>query len=137
MREIRALDREGRFDLFIDLHNPGPNDDAPFFFVAPRNLLTDKGRRNLQRLLATAQAEIIGPLALARESRESGPSYDKDWRQISKNWVSFNTREHVVAVTLETTWNSPHSTISGYENVGRQLGLALERYLRTNPRRDD
>ena len=135
--EIRALDRDDRFDVFIDLHNPGPRDDVSFFFVAPRELLTDKGRRNLQRLLATAQAEITGPLAFAGESRESGPNYDKEWRRISKNWVSFNTREHVVAVTLETTWNSPSSTISGYETVGRQLGLALERYLRTNPRQDD
>ncbi len=51
--------------------------------------------------------------------------------------TSFNTREHVVAVTLETTWNAPNSTISGYETVGRQLGLALERYLKTNPRQDN
>ncbi|MDP6553645.1 MAG: M14-type cytosolic carboxypeptidase [Pirellulaceae bacterium] len=135
--EIRGLDRDGRFDVFIDLHNPGPRDDAPFFFVTPRELLTDKGRRNLQRLLATAQAEITGPLAFAGESRESGPNYDKEWRRISKNWVSLNTRGHVVAVTLETAWNSPSSTIGGYETVGRQLGLALERYLRTNPRQDD
>jgi hypothetical protein len=136
-KEIRELDRDGRFDVFIDLHNPGPGDDAPFFFVAPRKLLTDKGRRNLRRLMATAQAEITGPLAFNGKIRESGPEYDKDWRRISKNWVSFNTREHVVAVTLETTWNSPQSTITGYETVGRQLGLALERYLRTNPRQDD
>lgn len=137
MSEIRRLDDAGQFDLFVDLHNPGPGDQAPFFFVSPRHLLTDKGQRNLRRLLATSQAEITGPLALAGESRESGPNYDQHWRRISKNWVSFNTREHVVAVTLETTWNSPHSTMAGYETVGRQMGLAIERYLRTNPRQDD
>jgi len=136
-KEIRALDRDGGFDVFIDLHNPSSSDGTPFFFVPPRKLLSDTGRRNLRRLLATSQTEIIGPLAFRGESRESGPNYDEAWRRISKNWVSFNTQEHVVAVTLETTWNSPHSTIRGYETVGRQLGLALERYLATNPRQSD
>ncbi len=134
---IRALDREGRFDVFVDLHNPGAQDAAPFFFVSPRKLLTDKGQRNLSRLLAAAEVEIVGPLAFTGIARESGPGYDANWRQISKNWVSFNTREHVVAVTLETTWNSAESTITGYETVGRQLGRALQRYLETAPRRDN
>jgi len=132
--KIRELDGAGRFDVFIDLHNPGPNDESPFFFVSPRSLLSDQGRRNLSRLLATSRVEITGPLTFLGEHRESGPAYDEDWRNISKNWVSFNTREHVVAVTLETTWNSPNSTIHGYERVGQQLGRALERYLRTDPR---
>jgi len=38
--------------------------------------------------------------------------------------------DHVVAVTLETSWNTPHSTTEGYRTVGRQQGLAIERYLR-------
>ncbi len=131
---IRSLNRQGRFDLFVDLHNPAPRDDTPFFFVPPRNLLAEPGRRNLQRWIATSREEIRGPLAFAGKVRESGPGYDAKWQQISKNWVAFNTSDHVVAVTLETTWNSPHSTADGYEIVGRELGRAIERYLRTSPR---
>ena len=45
-----------------------------------------------------------------------------------------NTSEHVVAVTLETSWNTPHSTQVGYKQVGRELGMAIERYFRESNR---
>jgi len=130
---IRQMDSAGRLDLFIDLHNPAANDPT-FFFVTPRNLLSDIGQRNLERFVAAAMAEITGPLPLSQKTRESGPGYDRRWQAISKNWVTQNTQKHVVAVTLETAWNTPHSTIDGYLTVGRQLGKAIHRYLRDDPR---
>ncbi len=33
-------------------------------------------------------------------------------------------------MTLETSWNTAHSTPDGYRRVGTELGLALERFLR-------
>ena len=66
---------------------------------------------------------------------ESGAKYDPEaWTAISKNWVSHHTADHVVAVTLETSWNTPSSTAENYETVGRQLMIAVERYLRIDPR---
>jgi hypothetical protein len=134
MAQIKQQDQASRFDLFIDLHNPGADSKNPFYFVTPRELLSDVGRRNLDRFLAASQADITGPLAYKGEVRESGANYDPNWKNISKNWVSFNTRDHVVAVTLETAWNTPSSTTEGYRTVGRQLGMAVERYFRTTPR---
>ncbi|MCA9120650.1 MAG: zinc carboxypeptidase [Planctomycetaceae bacterium] len=134
MQELRRYDESGQLDLFIDLHNPGASTKRPFYFVAPRNLMTDMRQRNLDRFLAASRIEMTGPLQFLGEIRESGPAYDPGWRQISKNWVTLNTREHVVAATLETAWNTPNSTIAGYQTVGRQLGLAIERYLQLDPR---
>lgn len=133
-RRIAELDAAGRLDLFVDLHNPGPDDGRPFFFVAPDDTLSDVGRRNLARFVAAAKAEITGPLPMSPNTRPSGAGYSPQWREISKNWVTANTRSHVVAVTLETTWNSSASTAEGYATVGRQLGLAIERYLVESPR---
>jgi hypothetical protein len=130
---IRQMDSGGRFDLFIDLHNPAANDPT-FFFLTPKDLLTELGRRNTDRFVAAARAEINGPLPLSQKSRESGPGYDKRWQAISKNWVTQNTRKHVVALTLETAWNTPHSTTEGYLTVGRQLGKAIHRYFQEDPR---
>ena len=130
-QRIAAMNREDRFDLFVDLHNPGAGSKDPFFYVAPRNLLTEMGRANLDRFLASARVDMTGPLSFKGHTQESGPSYDKRWRYISKNWVTFNTADHVVAVTLETAWNTPHSTPAGYAQVGRELGSAIERYFRT------
>jgi len=41
----------------------------------------------------------------------------------------------VVAVTLEIAWNTPGGTPEGYMALGRQLGMALERYFRDDPRK--
>ena len=34
-----------------------------------------------------------------------------------------------MAVCLETAWNTPASTAENYLRVGRELGLAIARYL--------
>jgi len=130
IREIAALSRAGRFDVFVDLHNPGANDKQPYFYRAPADEITERQQTSFDAFLAAARAEITGPLAFKGQTRESGKSYDKNYKRISKNWVMAHTTAHVVAVTLETPWNTPHSTQPNYRRVGRELALAVERYLR-------
>lgn len=134
MAELRQLDEADQLDLFVDLHNPGASSSRPFYYVSPRNLVSELRQRNVDRFLAASRIEMTGPLQFVGETRESGPGYDAGWKQISKNWVTLNTRDHVVATTLETAWNTPNSTIAGYEMVGQQLGLAIDRYLQLDPR---
>jgi hypothetical protein len=131
MRQIKAMNNDGNFSLFVDLHNPGASSKDPFFYVTPRELLADEGKSNVDRFLAAAQLEMTGPLAFKGYTEESGATYDKRWRYIAKNWVTLNTNDRAVAVTLETPWNTSSSTTDGYRAVGRQLGLGIERYLRT------
>ncbi|HZZ73292.1 MAG TPA: M14-type cytosolic carboxypeptidase [Pirellulales bacterium] len=133
-KKIRELDEAGTFDFFIDLHNPGPNDRAPVFYVAPRDILTSAGAQNLDRFIRIARQEITGPLAYKGEVRESGANYDRHWEAISKNWVTRHTRPHVVALTLETCWNTSNSTTAGYLQIGKELGVTIEKYFRTAPR---
>ena len=127
---IKALDAAGRFDVFVDLHNPSASDREPYFYIAPRTLMSDGQRHRLDLFLAAAKTEMTGPLSYTGKTIESGEKYDRNWQFISKNWVTRHTRDHVVAVTLETAWNTPRSTAEGYQRVGRELGLAIERYLR-------
>jgi hypothetical protein len=132
--EIKRLDGQGKFDLFLDLHNPGASAELPFFYAAPRRLLTERGTRNLDHFLAAAQADMTGKLAFKGEVHESDEKYDTRWQSIAKNWVTLHTGGHVVALTLETPWNTPDSTQNGYGCVGKNLGLAIERYLRAPTR---
>lgn len=134
MEHIRRENMAGRFDLFLDLHNPAPSTKQPFFFLAPSELVSPPRRANTDRFLACCRLEMTGPLKFEGQTFESGARYDEAWRKISKNWVTMNTREHVVAVTLETAWNTPHSTTDGYLTTGRQLAMAVERYFRQSPR---
>lgn len=128
---IRELDATGTFDAYIDLHNPAAGDLRPFFFVSEASELRDLGKQNLAKFVAAGTKHITGPMPLNAKTRPSGSGYDKNWRAISKNWVNANTRDGVVAVTLETSWNTPHSNIDGYTAVGRQLAGAVAEYLQS------
>jgi hypothetical protein len=127
---IRAMKAAGRFDLFIDLHNPAAGDREPFFFHAPAELLTPESKSALDRFLAAALDEMQGPLRYKGLRKESGRAYDpKNWERISKNWVQREVPASV-AVTLETSWNVPASTADNYREVGRGLARAVDRFLR-------
>jgi len=129
-RGIKEMVAAGRFSVFLDLHNPGPNESAFYFYTSPRNTLSPLQTANLDAFLRGAQAEVKGPPPFNGVVKESGVLYDKDhWREIAKNWVSRNSTD-AVAVTCEAAWNTPAGTQDGYRQVGRQLGLAVERYLR-------
>jgi hypothetical protein len=133
---ILAMRRAGQMDLFIDLHDPDAAPRESFYFAPPRETLSERQRRNHARLLEVSRAEITGPIGLRSTMLETGAKYDPQmWQWISKNWVIRNTGDHVVAVTLEVAWNTPASTQEGYLAHGRQLGLALERYFRQDPRK--
>lgn len=126
---IKKLDAEKRFDLFIDLHNPGASDKQPYFYTPAPQLLSDRQRLNIAALQSFGKIEINGPLPLDKP-RTTGPEYDKEWMNISGNWIVKNLDPHVAAICLETSWNTPHSTQDGYKTVGKQLGMAIEQYLR-------
>jgi len=129
---LRKASPSCRLTVFIDLHNPGPGkrDQEIFFYRCPRDLLSVKRQALLDTFVTSAGAEMTAPLGFRGQTRECGPAYDKKWRQIAKNWVADHLDGPLVAVTMETGWNTPHSTREGYLTVGRQLGLAVERFLR-------
>ena len=127
---LKEFAKEDRLSLFLDLHNPGPGDKRPFFFLAPSSLLTPIGQLRRERFLEAAARQIKGPLPLAEKPRMTGADYHPVWRQISGVWVTENGNPGTVAACLETSWNTPHSTTEGYRTVGRQLGLTIVEFVR-------
>ncbi len=130
---LRALAKEQRLAVFLDLHNPGPGESRPYFFFGPAEFLTEAGRVNRTNFLAAAKSRITAPLLLDDKQHITGPSYHPLWRQISAQWVTANGNPHTLATCLETVWNTPHSTTEGYRTVGRQLGQAVADFLRGKP----
>lgn len=130
-QRLREYDEAGRLRLFIDLHNPGPKGDHANFFVPPYNRMSANRRRAYERFLAACARSMIGPIPFRREPHQTGSDYDEHWKHMSATWVMLHTSEHVIALTLETPWNTPHSTTAGYMTIGRQLGLAIADYLPT------
>jgi hypothetical protein len=132
-QRLREWAAAGRLDVFLDLHNPAPGDLRPFFFVGPNDSLDADGLRHRESFLACAARHITDPLALEEKARTTGPGYHPIWHQSSFNWVTLQVSRQAVAVCLETSWNTPHSTTEGYQTVGRQLGQAVADYLQSRP----
>jgi hypothetical protein len=135
-KRILKLNADDRFDVFIDLHNPGGSERRPYFF-GPINLdkLPAIQQQNHARWLAFCTSTISDPLPL--EPQYKFATYvrtDEERNRMSANWVRNHTAGHVLSTTLETVWNTPHSTQQGYMKVGAQLGMGLSRYLEANPR---
>lgn len=125
---ITSADKAGRFNLFIDLHNPGPSDRRPFFYGPKMDSLSVGQREKYEQFFAAARSSID----------DLEPTYrfttyiktEEELNRVSSNWVRVHTADHVVATTLETSWNRPQGTQDGYELVGEQLGRAIAEYFR-------
>jgi hypothetical protein len=135
MREAARLDAAGRLDLFLDLHDP--TWEAGFeFWCNPYPTMTGVRRRNTDRFLAAMKAEIVGPL---RFDPEVYSPYPVD-TPTAGNWSSQRTRPTVVGGTCEIGVCPPGDLVGDPPSfqliAGRQLGLAIERYLDLRNRTD-
>ncbi len=136
-RMVSNLIAEGRMDVFLDLHNPSP-DDPTFFYTMDDSVLKEPmiGLRNRFIELAYGRISKIKPLIpMSNQSKTTGASYHPLWRQISANWVSMNGNPHTVSLCLETIWNYKNSTTEGYRAVGANLAAAVREYLGERPGR--
>lgn len=134
-RLVGDLIKQGRMDVFVDLHNPAPGDPT-FFYILPDELLKQPmiGLRNRFIELAYGRISKIKPLIpMSNKPKVTGAGYHPLWRQISANWVALHGNEHTVSVCLETVWNYENSTTEGYRAVGAQLAGAVRAYLGERP----
>jgi len=130
-KRLGELDASGALRVFLDLHNPGSTDLRPYFYGPfPENLDTPLRIKNYARWHEAAVAKVIAPLALEPAYRLAAYVKTAEERaRVSAAWVRAHCAERVIAAAFETPWNTPHSTIDGYQVVGRQLAQALVAYL--------
>ncbi|TWT86354.1 Zinc carboxypeptidase [Neorhodopirellula pilleata] len=134
-RMIEDLIVEQRMSVFLDLHNPAPGDPT-FFYILPKDLLQEPmiGLRDRFIDLAYSNIRQIRPMVpMSSKPKVTGASYHPLWRQISANWVSMNGNPDTVSLCLETIWNSPASTTTGYRAVGASLAETVQAYLAERP----
>jgi hypothetical protein len=130
---IGELAKEGRMDVFLDLHNPGAKDEKAFFYALPAEFLKEPMLSNRRTFLELAVERISAVYPMREQPKETGPKYHPLWRQMSDTWVSMNANPHTVAMCLETAWNIPQATQQGYRQVGAALGKALQKFLAERP----
>jgi hypothetical protein len=130
---IRDLAKQGRMDVFLDLHNPGPGDKKAFFYALPADLVKEPMLTNRNQFISLATESIREVFPMLDGPKYDGPKYHPLWRQMSGTWVSMNGNPQTVALCLETSWNTPQSTVEGYKAVGAHLAKAVQRYLKGKP----
>lgn len=130
-RELLARIEAGRLRVYLDLHNPGPGDQQPFFFGPfGYEQLSPPQRRAYDRFLELAIAHIRDPLPILPQYRFATYVKTEEERgRMSAEWVRRRGGEGIVAMTLETAWNTPHSTQTGYQEVGRGLAETVAAFL--------
>ncbi|MDQ3621749.1 MAG: M14-type cytosolic carboxypeptidase [Verrucomicrobiota bacterium] len=93
-RMIRDIHAKRGLDVFIDLHNPGPDD--PIFFFGPFGFeeMTGLQQRNYQRWIDLAAANIVEPLKVQPKYRfATYVQTDEERGRMSGGWVRANYRE--------------------------------------------
>ncbi|MEO6787632.1 MAG: M14-type cytosolic carboxypeptidase [Chthoniobacteraceae bacterium] len=134
-RMVTDLIKEGRMDVFLDLHNPAPGDPT-FFYILNNELLKEPMIALRDRFIALAYSRIskIKPLIpMSSKPKTTGPAYHPLWRQISANWVCMNGNPHTLSLCLETIWNYKNSTTEGYRAVGSNLAATVREFLGERP----
>ncbi len=131
--QLRRLIAQDRLRVFLDLHNPAPADHQPFFFgPLDYEQLDAEHRRRYDQFLELATEYIRGPLAILPRYRFATYVKTQEERnRVSGNWVRDRVGQNAIAMTLETSWNTPHSDIDGYRQVGRGLAQTVARFLQT------
>jgi hypothetical protein len=122
-------------DVFLDLHNPSP-DDPTFFYALTPDLLQEPMLSLRDRFIELSYARIskMKPMIpMSNKPKLTGADYHPLWREISANWVSLNGNPHTVSLCLETIWNSSRSTTEGYRAVGASLAASVREYLGERP----
>lgn len=127
---IRAIQERQGLDVYIDLHNPGPKDPVFFFGPFGYSELPDPSRKKYQRWLELAAKNIREPVALVPEYRfATYVTTEEERGRMSSGWVRNRLGDQGLSVTLETGWNNPAMSVSGYGNIGAGLGKSLAEYL--------
>ena len=133
-RVITEMAGEGRMDVFLDLHNPAPNDKLAHFFAPPAEALHGRQAAAAATFNELAVAAIRKVIPIMDKPKISGPGYHPLWRQISATWVAEHGNDNTVALCLETPWNTENATVEGYKKVGAALASAVRQYLAAKPR---
>jgi hypothetical protein len=128
-RRISTWSAQDRMPVFIDLHNPGPNDREAYYYVPPDEATDDFRKLRLNLFLDEINSAWDAPIPFDRTTRSTGPSYHPLWQQISTTWVIQHSNIKTVSACLETAWNTPGSTTEGYHQVGVSVGTGVSRFL--------
>ncbi len=126
---------QNMLDMFIDFHGPG-NNSHPYFIIAETNSLPyDKQQKNRKKFFEVLKSKPLDDIARLSQSMTQIYHSERPWDQkpnTARKWVTMETTDHNVALTLEVNMNTPLSTMDGYRSEAITLGRAISNYFVQN-----
>lgn len=123
---ILRLAKEGRMNIFLDLHNPSPGNKIQTMYVLDKSYMHEAAFPRQERFVQLMKDEFK---ELTQHRNGPRPAVATWQERVSEAWVLDNANENTIAFCIETPWNAPQSTTAGYRAVGKSLGLVMEKLL--------
>jgi len=79
---------------------------------------------NEDDFLEIVTEQMTRPIPFAGKIAPDIRTYDPEKNKVSDTWVPARSPHHVVSLTMETAWNAPGSTQSGYLKTGEHQSLS-------------
>lgn len=129
---LQQMALTNNLDLFIDFHGPGGLHHPYFIVPLASSLPTVKQQGNRSRFFETLQAKPLEDKHQRTQSMTQFYFSERPWERVkavSSSWVTTQTTDHNIAVTLEVNMNTPFSTRDGYRAEAHALGKAIANYF--------
>jgi len=129
---LREWKAQNMLDMFIDFHGPG-NNCHPYFIVPNADSLPyEKQRKNREVFFKVLKSKPLDDVARLGQSMTDIHYSERLWDQMpssSREWVSKETTDHNISMSLEVNMNTPLSTLDGYRSEAITLGKAISNYF--------
>jgi hypothetical protein len=126
-KRILALAKEGRMNMFLDLHNPAPGNKQQTAYVIEKAYMPEKADARKLRFVELMIEEFGGLKQNPARPPAENPAL---FHRVSVPWVLEHSNVNTIAFCIETPWNIPAGTPEGYSIVGQKLGSAIEKLLK-------
>lgn len=125
-KQILALAKQGRMNMFLDLHNPAAGNKIQTAYVIEKPYMPKDAEARKLRFVEL-MIEEFGEL---KQNPARPPAENPEvFHRVSVPWVLEHSNVNTIAFCIETPWNIPEGTPKGYATVGQKLGSAVEKLL--------
>lgn len=124
---IRALTKENRMNIFLDLHNPAASDKQQTMYVLDKSYMNKDAFPRYQRFVEL-MIEKFGEIKQHVDNNPKPPVLTPE-EFVSEVWVLENANSNTIGFCIETPWNLPKGTIDGYATVGQNIGQVIHKLL--------
>jgi hypothetical protein len=125
-KHFLQLAKEKRLSVFLDLHNPGPGSRQLAIYVMNKEHIGAEAPALQEKFLELVTKQF----GSFKRNVSKPPAVNPHiFYAVSDSWVAAHGNPNTIAFCIETPWNVPQGTISGYKATGEKVAEVVAAYL--------